>query len=366
MVSSYVPSMARKPYRVEINYTKTGRKRYFLVKDVKFAGKRRKARLYISSRELPPEEVEIFRKEHAPDMEERAAKKKAELSREYYESEYLTKEQITQIEQIRHMYKAMTDLMTTNEIEAYEKDFEIQYIHGTTSIEGNTLTVGETKKLLNYGITPSKKNLREINEVQNFQSVVAYRDKYKGRVTPEFVRTLHALVMQNIDHDSAGQFRRVDNVIVTNSDLRPTPSALVEVEMQEAMTDYYTRLKSKGHPFELAVLFHHKLESIHPFTDGNGRVGREVLNFMLRRSKYPRLLFLGTDRDLYLNALKSGDEGDRGSLVETFASLIMKQRQGVIQTNLRRLASHQKFKRQTRLEDYVRIAKQRDTGGILH
>ncbi|MBC2764293.1 MAG: hypothetical protein HF970_13340, partial [ANME-2 cluster archaeon] len=196
--------MGRKPYRVEINYPKNRKPQYYLVKDVKVKGKKRKIRKYLGI--IPPtaEDIEKYRKEYAYEIELKAALKKAELSCTFYSSDYLSIEQMKTIEEIRYIYKTFTSLLTTNEIEAYERNFDVHYIQGTTSIEGNTLSLKEASDLLIHGIAPKEKTLREINEVQNFRNVKEYRDKYRGKVTLDFIKMLHSLIMNNIDFESAG------------------------------------------------------------------------------------------------------------------------------------------------------------------
>jgi Fic family protein len=345
--------MARKPFRVEVNYS-SGKPKFYLARDVKIRGKKGKVRKYLGS-ELPSsEKIEALRREFAFEMEMKAALKKADLSSSFYASNHLAQEQINNLERIRFLYEVVTEFMTTDEIETYEKDFEIHYIQGTTSIEGNTISLNETRRLLEYGIVPGKKSLREVNEVQNFANVVRYRNSYRGKVTIDFIKNLHALIVQNIDLESGGIFRRVDSVAIVGSDLRLTPAMVIEDELQKAIDGYYEGLESGIHPFELAVGFHHTFEVIHPFIDGNGRVGREVLNYMLMRSKhpkYPRLLFLGGDRNLYLDALKAGDDSDLSKMIRIFADLIMGQRKKILEENLRQLSEGRQA-RQTRLFDF--------------
>jgi fido (protein-threonine AMPylation protein) len=347
--------MARKPFRVEVVYLTRGKPHYYLVRDVKVGQSKRKIRKYIGTRPPTPAELEDFRNRYAYDMEMRAAKKKAEMSGDYYRTEYISGPQQVKLEYLRHLYKTFTDLLTVNEVEYYEKEFEIHYIHGTTSIEGNSLSIRETRDLLENNIVPKNKSLRELNEIQNFKHVVEYRKRYRGRVSMDFIRNLHALIMNNIDIESAGTFRRIDSIAIAGCDLRLCPALMVETELRELLDRYYANLDKKKNPFEQAVLFHYHFEMIHPFTDGNGRVGREILNYMLVRSGYPRMLFPGRDREKYIGTLKLGNEGKFPELVNEFIEIISTQRLGILDKNLKKVILRPKKTGQLRLDDFVKV-----------
>ena len=345
--------MPRKPYRVEVNYPKTGKPKYFLVKDIKVKGKKRKVRKYIGV--IPPtkEIVERYRELYAYDMEIRAAEKRAELSTDFYKREFLTDEYTQRIETIHYIYKAFTELLTVSETAVYERNFEVTYVQGTTSIEGNTITEEQTYNLIVNGIIPENKSLREINEVQNFIKVKNYRDHFRGKITLDFVKTLHAFIMNNIDFESAGVFRRTDDVGIVGCDLAVTPSILIEKELQKIIEDYYIKIQDGWHPFEAAVLFHYHFEMIHPFMDGNGRVGREIFNYMLMRAGYPKLLFLGGDRELYIQSLRFGNDEKYSDMIDIFCFLINKQRYNVLRENLEKVVIPPKKTGQVRLTDFV-------------
>lgn len=347
--------MGRVPYRVEVNYTRNRKPQYFLAKDVVFKNRKTKIKKYIASGESPPSafDIQAYRVKFAFEIEFKAALKKAELSSPTYKSDYLIRGQIKFLEEIRFVYESLQELMTTNELEVYEKNFELKYIQGTTFIEGNTMSLLEATDLLLHGIQPKDKSLRETNEVQNFKNVVTYRNKYRRRVTLDFIRHLHALIMYNIDDDSAGSFRRTDDIGIRGCDFRVCPSELIESELSDMILNYYSRLDDGYHPFEEAVLFHHKFETTHPFTNGNGRVGREVFNYMLMRKKYPRLLFLADNRNIYLDALRKGDEGAPSKMVSIFAKIIQDQRVEILKENLRCVASSIKKSGQVRITDYI-------------
>jgi fido (protein-threonine AMPylation protein) len=348
--------MARRPYRVEVVFPARGKPHYFLVRDVKVRNLKRKVRKYIGTRPPTTSELGDFRTRYAYDMEMRAARKKAQMSVEFHSTEYIKRPDQVKLEYLRYLYKTFTDLLTVNEVEYYEKEFEIHYIHGTTAIEGNSLTIKEARDLLENNIVPSNKTLRELNEVQNFKRVVEYRNRYKGRVTMEFVRRLHALIMDNIDLESAGIFRRIDGIAITGCELGVTPALLVEEELEELIGKYYRNLDRRKNEFEQAVLFHYHFEMIHPFVDGNGRVGRELLNFMLVRSGYPRLLFPGKERDSYIGSLKLGNDQKYPEMVERFIEVISDQRLGILDRNLKTLIGAPRKAGQLRLDDFVSVS----------
>ncbi len=344
--------MGRKPYRVEINYPMNRKPQYYLVKDVKVKGKKRKIRKYLGI--IPPtaEDIEKYRKEYAYEIELKAALKKAELSCTFYSSDYLSIEQMKTIEEIRYIYKTFTSLLTTNEIEAYERNFDVHYIQGTTSIEGNTLSLKEASDLLIHGIAPKEKTLREINEVQNFRNVKEYRDKYRGKVTLDFIKMLHSLIMNNIDFESAGVFRRTDINGILGCEHRVTPSILIEDELQQIIDKYYSRLDEGRYPFEESVLFHYEFEMTHPFADGNGRVGREIFNYMLTKAEYPKLLFLGKDRDIYIKSLQLSNQGRYMDMVNIFMNLVASQRYEIMKDNLEKVVNPPQKTGQIRLTDF--------------
>jgi len=343
--------MGKKPYRVELYYSK-GKPYYHLVKDVRVKDQRTKVRVYLGHEEPTAADVDNYRKEYAYTIETKAAQKRAEFSSKLYTSKYLSKEDIITIETIRYYYKTFVSLLTTSEIDVYEQNFEVDYVQGTTSIEGNTLNRQETRDLLINNIPPNDKSLREINEVQNFKRVKAYRDAHRGKITLDFIKTLHSLIMSNIDIESAGIFRRIDDVWIAGCEIRPTPAMLIVSELTKLIDKYYSQLDKNIHPFEAAVMFHYEFEIIHPFTDGNGRVGREIFNYMLRKCGYPRLLFLGEERTTYIKSLKLGNIGKYAQMIKVFGDLITKQRYHILMEKLKTVVLPAKKSTQLRLDAF--------------
>ncbi|MDA0525290.1 Fic family protein [Methanococcoides alaskense] len=344
--------MAKRPYRVEVNYPKDKKPRYFLVKDVWFKGKKSKIKKSLGTNPPSEDDIKRYTDEFAFEIEFKVAEKKAEFSSNMFNFDYLNLEKVKEIERLRFLYKTFTELLTTNEIEAYEQSFEINYVQGTTSIEGNTFSLQEARDLLVDGIIPKDKPLREINEIQNFKKVKQYRDNYKGKVTIEFIKNLHYMIMDNIDYESAGIFRRTDDIVITGCDLQVAPSLLIEDDLTLIINEYYSSIENNKYTFEQAVLFHYKFEMIHPFADGNGRVGREIFNYMLNRENYPKLLFLGDDREMYIKSLKYGNKDEFEPMVKMFVNLILSQRYEILIKNLRKVVIPQKRGGQMRLTDF--------------
>ncbi len=323
-------------YRVE-RRNRCGKTHYYLVKDIHSDGKSSRITKYMGNGAAPTEkEIEEFTLKNMVELETKARQKIIQSRLESLKTEYLSKEVEQELEDIRYLYKYINSLISVDDVAVYEQAFEQYYIHGTTAIEGNTLSLDETIDLLENGTIPRGKELREINEVQNYKRVAKYRNEYHGRITLDFIKKLHELIMANI-LEEPGEFRKSDAIIISGYDYQLTPALLIETELIDLINEYYTRLAEKYHPFECAVLFHYKFETIHPFSDGNGRVGRELLNYLLVSAEYPRLLILKERRSEYIGALKAGNNDDFATMVETFAKMIISQRKDAMENNMRNI-----------------------------
>ena len=135
--------MENQKYRLEI-VNKNGISRYNLVRDIRFKDKKAKVRKVISD----PQKADIFNF----DLEEKAVLKKAELVSNYYVCDYLEISDLLSLEEKRWMSHEFFKLTVADETLFFKTKFEMNYIHGTTAIEGNTLTLNEVKNLLEYGI----------------------------------------------------------------------------------------------------------------------------------------------------------------------------------------------------------------------
>ena len=186
-----------------------------------------------------------------------------------------------------------------------EKDlqnFATKFTYDTQRIEGSKLTHRETADLLERGITPKSKPLRDVKEAE------AHRDLFYEILKPgkdisfQIVLDWHWRLFHITKPDIAGKIRKYRVVIGGSKFMPPLP-----VEVYPMLTDlftWYNRNKNKLHPVELAAMMHLKFVTIHPFGDGNGRISRLIMNFVLNRKKYPMLNIPYEGRNSYYNALE--------------------------------------------------------------
>ena len=323
-------------YRIETRRKKNNpNKYYYLIREFKTNGKRCVIAKYIKSGSfLSNEEITAYLSENIFGIEEAAQKKYLQIRQNAVTTEYLDAASAESIERLRYLHNCVHNLISADEVRYYEQETEYQYIHGTTAIEGNTLTYGETKELLEHGILPDGKTAREIFEIQNFKEVAAYRNKYSGKITLSFIRKLHKLIMANILSEP-GKFRTTDNILISGYDYQVTPSLLIEEELEKLIAWYYQKRTDGYNPFECAVIFHYRFETIHPFIDGNGRVGRELLNYLLVKAGYPRISVPGKKREKYLSALHCGNNDDFSAMMKSFAEIIIEQGIPALEENFR-------------------------------
>ncbi|WP_077303381.1 Fic family protein [Virgibacillus pantothenticus] len=182
-------------------------------------------------------------------------------------------------------------------------DFYIKNTYHSNAIEGNTLTLYETKAVLEDGITIQGKSFREHAEANNHKEAIEYVEELINDDIPLNQRTIkdiHAIVMQGIDRSIAGKYRNTP-ALITGATHTPPSHEKVQDEMDNLM-DWYENTNDL-HPVEKASLLHAKFVNIHPFADGNGRTARLLMNFELMKEKYPPVTIEKEDRFRYYEVL---------------------------------------------------------------
>lgn len=186
----------------------------------------------------------------------------------------------------------------------------LEWTYNSNSIEGNTLSLNETKLVLQEGITIKGKTLREHFEVYNHEKAIDYlyslvSDKYILRSID--ILNLHGLVLRSIEDDFAGRIRDA-GVRIVGANFTPPNAAKVLDLLDELIT--FTNENPLGlNEIVLATIFHHRLVWIHPFFDGNGRTVRLAMNLLLLKSGFPPAIILKNDRKKYYDALNQANKG---------------------------------------------------------
>ena len=216
------------------------------------------------------------------------------------------------LETIHYNYRLFSDHFP-DDLEMYNNSVFIRYVQGTTAIEGNTITQRQADELLEHGITPSSKLLREVYEIINFKKLRSFFDNYEGDVSEKLIKEVHAIIMTDL-LESAGVYRRIQ-VHIGKAEHQPPPAFEVSGRM-EKLVKWYRKNRNKMHPFELAILLHTKLVTIHPFVDGNGRVSRALMNFVLEKNGYPTIYFGIEHRNDYFDAVSEGNDEQYRPIVD--------------------------------------------------
>ena len=230
------------------------------------------------------------------------------------------KDKTDEIEACRlHYREVFSKLDALTKKETFKK-YVIEFAYNTASIEGNTINLEEAKDLLNEGITPKGKTLREVYDLQNTEKVFfELLEAYNGELTHGLIIDIHDKLLENIDERKG---YRTSNVRVIRSNFEASPGTYVKTDM-DLLLKWYIRYKDKLHPLILAIIFHHKFEKIHPFMDGNGRAGRMVMNCLLLKNNLPPTIIHKKRREDYLDAMREADPSDIWKLDEKkYADLI--------------------------------------------
>ena len=195
-------------------------------------------------------------------------------------------------------------------VKRLKEQMTIRFTYNTNAIEGNTLSLHETRLVIEEGVTISGKRITEALEAKNHPEAIKFIESLvaaEKEIDEDAVLELHRLILWNID-EIAGKYRNT-SVIIGGASFIPPPSSEIKPKMMELL-EWIIKNPDEYSPIQIAAIFHHRFVCIHPFIEGNGRTARLLMNAILMKNGYPFITNIEKqDRSKYLNALVKADSG---------------------------------------------------------
>ena len=265
-------------------------KYYYLEHALREGSKVKKKELYLGKK--IPKDIEGIKRKFLADI--------------YKEKWYKT------LDKIKGAYSKEQKEMPKSAREKELETFTVKFTYDTQKIEGSKLTLRETADLLERGITPKARPTEDVKEAEAHKALFQEILKYKKDLSLNLTLGWHRKLFQATKSDAAGKIR-THQVAISGTKFMP-PSPVEVYPLLKEFFRWYERNKSKMHPVELAALVHLKFVTIHPFADGNGRISRLMMNFVLNMHHYPMLDIPYEGRDSYYNALERAQTKDIESI----------------------------------------------------
>jgi len=226
-------------------------------------------------------------------------------------NEYFSSKQLIEIEAILiHFKKKFSKLNKLTKKELLD-NFFLNFAVNSTSIEGNTIGLEEAGKLFRENILPKNKELREVYDLINTKKTIEFLEKEKPKINLILISKIHDMLLENIDSRKG---YRNHEIKIFGQPFKPSPARYIKTDLK-LILDWFNKNKKKMHPLVLTILFHHKFEKIHPFSDGNGRTGRALMNYILSSFNYPPLIISRRFREEYLDSMDAADNALKKSLI---------------------------------------------------
>lgn len=191
-------------------------------------------------------------------------------------------------------------------IQNLDEWYKVELTYTSNAIEGNTLTRQETALVVEKGITVEGKSIIEhleaINHAKAWEYVMTLQNKDRKDISELTIRDIHALILHRIDMTNAGRYRTVPVRISGSRVVLPNPMK-VPLRMKQFIN--YLHI-SKDSTIDIAIRAHFDFVSIHPFSDGNGRTGRLLMNLILIQDGFPPAIIRKEDRKAYINSIEKG------------------------------------------------------------
>jgi len=192
-----------------------------------------------------------------------------------------------------------------------KKEAYFQYVFHTVGIEGNTMSLAQTRSILETKLAVAGKSVMEHNEILGMDAALKFINQTLvdklGDITMEDILEIHKRVIGHVDPLEAGIFRTTQ--VYVGDHIPPPPSSITL--LVDRFTEWLNSIEALTlHPVRLAALAHYKLVYIHPFVDGNGRTSRLLMNLVLMQAGYPPVIIRRSDREMYYKYLSTANQGD--------------------------------------------------------
>lgn len=281
---------------------------FYLVKNIRITPtKLKKLRIFLGRK--IPKQKEL--QKYFVELEKKAM--------EQYQTRWLPKELIEKVDDL----SASITVFHKTPTNVLPKDFIVRYTYNTNAIEGNRLTLRQTALVLSDRIAPEGTRADDVIEALNAVDAWNFAKSYKNKLNKKYVCNIQYEITKNTSCRIQGNYR--DNEVrISGSEHVPPKSADVTKLIEKLFAEFYSERKIL-HPIELSTFLHNRFVNIHPFTDGNGRTARLLMNWVLLRNKFPPVIIEVSNKEQYYNAIEAADKGDQKPFAIFLANQLLSQ-----------------------------------------
>jgi Fic family protein len=222
-------------------------------------------------------------------------------------------------------------------------------VFNSNAIENSTLTLKETERILLEREISRNVSLREVFEAKNLARVLEYiRNKsVEPEISLEVILFLHKMLMENIKDAIAGRFRKKDEYVRVGTHIAPAPEH-IERMIESILVDFSSDQSS--YFLDKIAGFHLDFETIHPFCDGNGRIGRVIINYQLARFGFPNVIIRDKEKQTYYQAFREYTDSKKTKTMEKITTLALTE-------SMHKRIAYLQSDKITTIADYAKVHK---------